>query len=69
MIAYTKKTNSKNMKKPTASQQIIKAFALALILLFVILFWQILTVSDAEIETNTIEFLSKYFDAKQIVKE
>ena len=55
------------MKKQTTSQQIIKSFALALILLFVILFWQIATVSDAEIETNAIEILSKYFDTKQIV--
>ena len=55
------------MKKQTTSQQIIKAFALALTLLFVILFWQITTVTDAEIETNAIEILSKFFNAKQIV--
>jgi len=49
-------------------KEVIKAFAVAFFLLFIILFWQFLTVSDAEIEANTVEFLSKYFEQKEIVK-
>ena len=55
------------MTKQSTYQQIIKAFALALTLLFVILFWQFLTVTDAQIETNAIEVFGKYFEAKHIV--
>jgi len=56
------------MKRQNTYKQIIKAFALALILLFIILFWQMVTVTDTQIETNTIEILSKYFEKKQVVK-
>jgi len=56
------------MKRQNTYKQIMKAFALALILLFIILFWQMVTVTDTQIETNTIEILSKYFEKKQVVK-
>lgn len=55
------------MKKQSTYQQIIKAFALALTLLFAVLFWQFLTVTDVQIETNAIEVLGKYFETKQVV--
>jgi len=45
---------------------IIKSFAFALLLLFLLLFWQFLTVSDAEIEANATEILTKYFEEKSI---
>jgi len=48
---------------------IIKSFAFALLLLFLLLFWQFLTVSDAEIETNATEILTKYFDTKEVVRK
>ena len=50
------------MKNQKTLKEVIKPFVFAFLLLFFILFWQLLTVSDAEIEISTIEFLSKYLE-------
>jgi hypothetical protein len=56
------------MKNKNIVKEVIKAFAVAFLLLFIILFWQFLTLSDAQIETNGIEFLGKFLEHKEIVK-
>ena len=55
------------MKRKNTLKEVIKAFAFAFLLLFIILFWQFLTLSDAEIETSAFEFLSQYLEQKSIV--
>ena len=56
------------MKRKNTLKEVIKAFAFAFLLLFIVLFWQFLTLSDAEIETSAFEFLSQYLEQKSTFK-